>query len=46
LEKEAIACTDIGVVVDGPAIVRRTTAEGLDDWPRPAVDGITKAFGA
>jgi hydrogenase maturation factor len=46
LEKEAIACADIGVVADGPAIVRRTTAEGLDDWPRPAVDGITKAFGA
>jgi len=46
LEKEAIACADIGVVMDGPACVQRRTAAGLEIWSRPAVDGITKAFGA
>jgi len=46
LESEAIACADIGVVMDGPAMVERTTAAGLETWPRPAVDAITKAFGA
>jgi hydrogenase expression/formation protein HypE len=45
LESEGIACADIGVVLDGPAIVRRKTAAGFERWPRPAVDGITKAFG-
>jgi hypothetical protein len=44
LESEGIACADIGVVEDGPAIVRRRTATGFEHWPRPAVDGITKAF--
>jgi hydrogenase expression/formation protein HypE len=46
LEKDAIACTDIGAVADGPAIVQRMTGAGYEEWPRPAVDGITKAFGA
>jgi hypothetical protein len=46
LDGEAIACTDIGVVMDGPAIVERTTAAGSETWPRPAVDAITKAFAA
>ena len=45
LENEGIASADIGVVVDGPASVRRRTAAGFEHWPRPPVDGITKAFG-
>lgn len=44
LDGEAIACTDIGEVLDGPAVVERTTAVGRQTWPRPEVDAITKAF--
>jgi hydrogenase maturation factor len=46
LDGEAIACTDIGEVLDGPATVERTTAVGRQTWPRPEVDAITKAFSA
>lgn len=44
LHDEAIPCADIGVVQDGPPLVRRSTAAGIETWPRPAVDGITKAI--
>jgi hydrogenase maturation factor len=45
LEQQDIACTDVGVVADGPPTVQRMVATGLETWPRPAADGITKAFG-
>ena len=45
LENAAIACADIGVVLDGAATVERATQAGFATWPRPAVDGITQAFG-
>ena len=44
LESAAIACADIGVVLDGAATVERVTQTGVATWPRPAVDGITHAF--
>jgi hydrogenase maturation factor len=46
LHEQAIACADIGVVANGPPAVQAMTATGLEPWPRPALDGITKAFGA
>jgi hydrogenase expression/formation protein HypE len=46
LRNQAIECADIGVVVEGPALVERRTAAGLGIWPRPSVDGITRAFAA
>ena len=42
----AITCVDIGVVVDGSALVQRSTASGFETWPRPAMDAFTKAFAA
>jgi hydrogenase maturation factor len=45
LRSKAIACADIGVVLDGPVLVQRRTPAGLETWARPAVDAITKAFG-
>lgn len=44
LANEGIACADIGVVADGREIVERKTPAGYETWPRPAVDGIAKAF--
>ncbi len=46
LERAGIACADIGVVLDGPVTVQRTTALGTEVWTRPPVDAITKAFAA
>lgn len=46
LEMEAVACADIGMVANGPAMVERRTPTGFELWPPPLVDGITKAFGA
>jgi hydrogenase maturation factor len=46
LREQGIACADIGVVADGPPAVKCMTGTGLVPWPRPAVDGITKAFAA
>jgi hydrogenase maturation factor len=46
LRSAAIDCSDIGVVEEGPVLVERTTATGFAAWPRPVVDGITRAFGA
>jgi hydrogenase maturation factor len=44
LANQDIACVDIGVVADGRDIVERKTPAGYEAWPRPAVDGVTKAF--
>jgi hydrogenase expression/formation protein HypE len=44
LENQAVACADIGVVVDGPPVVQQRTTTGFETWPRPAVDGITKVL--
>jgi hydrogenase maturation factor len=44
LDEQSIPCADIGAVADGPAVVQRTTATGLELWPRPVVDAVTKAF--
>lgn len=45
LEREGVACAQIGDVVDGPPEVQRPSVRGWEVWPRPAVDDITKAFG-
>jgi hypothetical protein len=46
LQSQAIACTDIGVVLEGPARVHRRTAVGVEPWPQPAADAITQVFDA
>ena len=45
LQRQGIGCAEIGVAVDGPAQVQRSTAAGFVAWPRPAVDAIAKVFG-
>jgi hydrogenase expression/formation protein HypE len=44
LSDAQIACTDIGVVADGPPLVQRKIATGYEPWPRPVGDDITKAY--
>jgi hydrogenase maturation factor len=46
LVKDGIACADIGLVAEGPHSVEQPTPAGFAPWPRPAVDEITKVFGA
>jgi hydrogenase maturation factor len=41
LQRQSIGCAEIGVVVDGPGLVQRSTPAGFVAWPRPAVDAIT-----
>jgi hydrogenase maturation factor len=44
LQRQSIGCAEIGVVVDGPGLVQRSTPAGFVAWPRPAVDAITTVF--